>query len=290
MNFKKLSRCLTINTLCDWDCKYCIAETNMFSEKPNKPRPREEEIFIEAIKFLEKVDPDKYGSITLSGGEPGLLPFDKLKQIFQLCYNRGINIDINTNGRIFSKILELKPKDYSLKSCISTIDWHLFPDLEEVVVPSDGDYNKYYQNFASKLNLPKEFKLEQLTTGDPSDQTPQKVYKDPIHIINELIMDFVMIHKIMVRPLIVVTNKDVQYLDGFLSSITRRINPLTVPLEIRLCEKNESGTNKDLVLTGLNQVKATKIINYYKDIGIVSDESIEIINKLFNKEQRNQYK
>ena len=289
MNFKKLSRCLTINTLCDWDCKYCIAETNMFSEKPNKPRPREEEIFIEAIKFLEEVDPDKYGSITLSGGEPGLLPFDKLKQIFQLCYNRGINIDINTNGRIFSKLLELKPKDYSLKSCISTIDWHLFPDLEEVVVPSDGDYNKYYQNFASKLNLPKEFKLEQLTTGDPSDQTPQKVYKDPIHIINELIMDFVMIHKIMVRPLIVVTNKDVQYLDGFLSSITRRVTPLTVPLEIRLCEKNESGTNKDLVLTGLNQVKATKIINYYKDIGIVSDESIEIINKLFNKEQRNQF-
>lgn len=289
MNFKKLSRCLTINTLCDWNCKYCIAETNMFSEKPNKPRPREEEIFIEAIKFLEEVDPDKYGSITLSGGEPGLLPFDKLKQIFQLCYNRGINIDINTNGRIFSKILELKPKDYSLKSCISTIDWHLFPDLEEVVVPSDGDYNKYYQNFASKLNLPKELKLEQLTAGDPSDQTPQKVYKDPIHIINELILDFVMIHKIMVRPLIVVTNKDVQYLDGFLSSITRRVTQLTVPLEIRLCEKNESGTNKDLVLTGLNQVKATKIINYYKDIGIVSDESIEIINKLFNKEQRNQF-
>ena len=289
MNFKKLSRCLTINTLCDWDCKYCIAETNMFSEKPNKPRPREEEIFIEAIKFLEEVDPDKFGSITLSGGEPGLLPFDKLKQIFQLCYNRGINIDINTNGRIFSKLLELKPKDYSLKSCINTIDWHLFPDLEEVVVPSDGDYNKYYQNFASKLNIPKEFKLEQLTAGDPSDQTPQKVYKDPIHIINELVLDFVMIHKIMVRPLIVVTNKDVQYLDGFLSSITRRVTPLTVPLEIRLCEKNESGTNKDLVLTGLNQVKATKIINYYKDIGIVSDESIEIINKLFNKEQRNQF-
>ena len=308
-----------VNTQCDWDCKYCIAETNMFSCKPQKPRPADEVIFIQAIKFLNEVPPDKYHSITLSGGEPGLLPINKLKEIFQLCYNRGLTIDINSNGRIFSKLIEMlrfdlkTDQEISLKNCVktvvSTIDWHIFPDLKEVVEPlfqedKPYDITAWNVNFTSKLNIPNYFKLKEwggvrgeiqskLSTGDPSAPIEFKLEpKDVSHPLSAMktIMDgFIIMHKIMVRPLIVVTEQDIPYLRVFLDTIQKSPVQLSVPFEIRICEKNESNTNKDLVVTGISQVKVLQVLNDYLPTGLVSQESLDILNKIFNKEKRNDH-
>lgn len=325
MNFKNITKCLMVNTQCDWDCKYCIAETNMFSCKPQKPRPADEVIFIQAIKFLNEVPVDKYHSITLSGGEPGLLPINKLKEIFQLCYNRGLTIDINSNGRIFSKLIEMLRSDLkatnesqinqgtSLKNCVetvvSTIDWHIFPDLKEVVEPlfqedKPYDITAWNVNFTSKLNIPNYFKLKEwgyiqegiqskLSTGDPSAPIEFKLEpKDVSHPLSAMktIMDgFIIMHKIMVRPLIVVTEQDIPYLRVFLDTIQKSPVQLSVPFEIRICEKNESNTNKDLVVTGISQVKVLQVLNDYLPTGLVSQESLDILNKIFNKEKRNDH-
>ena len=322
MNFKNITKCLMVNTQCDWDCKYCISETNMFSARPQKPRPGNEVTFIEAIKFLNEVPADKYHSITLSGGEPGLLPFNKLKEIFQLCYNRGLTIDINSNGRIFGKLIEMLRFDLktpeeswetSLKNCVetvvSTIDWHIFPDLKEVVEPltKGVDISAWNVNFTSKLNIPDYFKLKEwggvrctrreiqskLSTGDPSAPIEFKLeprdVSHPLSAMKTLIEGFIIMHKIMVRPLIVVTEQDIPYLRLFLDTVQQSPVQLSVPFEIRICEKNESNTNKDLVVTGISQVKVLQILNEYLPTGLVSKESLDILNKIFNKEKRNDH-
>ncbi len=269
--FNKVSRCLTINTLCDWNCTYCIAETNMFSDKPQKPRPQDEVIFIEAIKFLNEVDPDKYGSITLSGGEPGLLPINKLKEIFHLCYNRGVNIDINSNGRIFNKIIELQPEEIDYTNVINTIDWHLVPNIKEVVEPSGINYKV----FNSKLNVPR---VVLKTQDDSSAGDPSKPNLNPIELINQTIFLFAQKYKIHIRPLIVVTKQDIQILEKFLIAFK-----FQVPLEVRVCEPNESGWNKHQVPGALDKLRIYKILQKDKN---VSEESLEILDKIFKKEKR----
>ena len=267
--FKKLSRCLTINTICDWNCTYCIAETNIFSDKPQKPRPQDEVIFIEAIKFLSEVDPDKYGSITLSGGEPGLLPINKLKEIFQLCYNRGLNIDINSNGRIFNRIVESQPDEISI---INTIDWHLVPNIKEVVEPLGINYKL----FNSKLNVPRVIKDKFSSTGDPSKPNLNPI--NSIELINQTIFLFAQKYKIHIRPLIVVTKQDIQILEKFLNAFK-----FQVPLEVRICEQNESGWNSHQVPGALDKLRIYKILQKDKN---VSEESLEILDKIFKKEKR----
>ena len=291
---KRISRCLTINTQCDWDCKYCIAETNLFSVKPPKPRPQDEVLFLNAMKFLSEVPHDKYWSITLSGGEPGLLPTSKLKEIFQLCYNRGLNIDINSNGRIFSKIIEIaydltvkNPEERSIKNCVNTIDWHIIPDISEVVDASNIDNPIDTQKFLSKINIPKSFKELDQSTGDPSKQKPSPArelssLQSIINLIDKLVFYFTTKHKILVRPLIVVTKQDIPLLDIFLSNLQ-----LQIPIEVRICEVDQSGHNKDLIVKNLDILKVYQILLNHPNT--VSEESLDIINKILNKEKRNHF-
>lgn len=287
---KRISRCLTINTQCDWDCKYCIAETNLFSTKPPKPRPQDEVLFLNAMKFLSEVPQDKYWSITLSGGEPGLLPTSKIKEIFQLCYNRGLNIDINSNGRIFSKIIEIaydltvkNPEERNIKNCVNTIDWHIIPDISEVVDASNINQINT-QKLLSKINIPKSFKELDQSTGDPSKQNPSPAIElsSIIKLIDKLVFYFTTKHKILVRPLIVVTKQDIPLLDIFLKNFQ-----LQIPIEVRICEVDQSGHNKDLIVKNLDILKVYQILLNHPNT--VSEESLDIINKILNKEKRNHF-
>jgi len=107
---------INVTTDCNWDCKYCITNTH---EAPNK-------IDIETIlKNMEELPPDS--SITLSGGEPGMLSRDDIFKIFEK--NKELNfgkIDLLTNGLFIKKYPDL------LKY-FETIDYHCVQSLKDEI-------------------------------------------------------------------------------------------------------------------------------------------------------------
>lgn len=133
---KQKNLCLTITTTCNWDCKWCIAETNLNASPENK-RKWDSNLLIKASNTLDRIPADKYSSITLTGGEPGLVPKDLLICFLRKGYNKGLNIDINTNGTIFkwlndyvdAYIWRSNTIDTNWIESIETIDWHVAPDL-----------------------------------------------------------------------------------------------------------------------------------------------------------------
>ena len=258
-----MNKCLTINTLCNWNCKYCIAETN---REMIKKRPPEETIFLEAKKFLENVNPDDYSSITLSGGEPGLLPTDKMVELLEVCKKRNLKIDFNSNGKIFAKLIYIHNNiDNTLLDCVQTIDWHLSENFNELFV--DQQYR-----LISPYLIP----------------LPDKYSKNIDHniinnTINNTIEAFKNNYDIEVRPLVVLTEKDI---NPMLQDYIYEFKGLNSKLEVRICEPNESGSNIDLVLTNINKLK---MLNYFNHTDIISEESGKILEQIINKEKRNVY-
>lgn len=265
--------CLTINTQCDWDCSYCIAETNLSAKNITKKfRKNEETIFLEAKDFIRNLNTsklkDQLRSITLTGGEPGLLPSNKLLDLIGTAKNQGITIDINSNGRIFKLLKE--PKFEEVASCISSIDWHLFPNLH-------SDLN----SIKDKLN-----------------KVAQKALLIKVDSFLELIEYAKTNFDIEIRPLILLTKEDTQnqeliknFLDWWKNEIINFKSEYDIKLELRTCELNETCTNKRETLQGKDKLKFYKFMrDSNQPLKIISDESLDILLRLTNNEKRDMYK
>jgi len=274
MNNKNL--CLTINTQCDWDCSYCIAETNLSAKNTSKKfRKSEEIIFLEAKEFIKNFNETKLkkelGSITLTGGEPGLLPSNKLLDLIETAKNQDITIDINSNGRIFKLLQE--PRFKEVAPCISSIDWHLFPNLHNDLNSIKDKLNKIAQK-----SLPfKEFKIGSF-----------------LELIEYAKINF----DIEVRPLVLLTREDTcnhdlirKFLDWWKDELLNFKSDHIIQLELRTCELNETSSNKRETLQGKDKLKFYKFMRDYNiPLKIISDESLGILLRLTDNEKRDIYR
>ena len=271
----KKNLCVTINTSCNWDCNYCISETNLHSNADKKKRSQEE-LYIKAYNILNTIDPSEYDTITLSGGEPGLLPEAKLLELLRIGYSRGFNIDINSNGQVLKYIIpaimdyvnqpfELVSDEvwYKLEliKMIDTVDIHLAPTMEEGIKTIDAGlfYKIIYNNQlnASMLSL--------------------------ISVRNNLANV-----GIKVRPLMVIGKSDLPFLESFILTYTNIYNPAitNMKLELRICVDNESGNNPEkLSITEI--LAAIRII--YKYRGTVSEDSLTLAEAALESRKLNRY-
>ena len=271
---QKKNLCVTVNTLCNWDCKYCISETNLSSTSQKKERS-EERLFLNALETLRTLNPDHYKSITISGGEPGLLPENKIFDLLQVGYSRGFTIDINSNGKIFKSIIPYimdyaqLPHDmisdelwYKLEliKMIDTIDLHLAPNMEEgLKMLGDTGTGFIYPN----PTLPKSF--------------------FSLYSIIAIARNV----DIKVRPLMVVGKSDLPYLEDFINAYNKQYIPSsTLPkLELRVCMDNESKNNSEK-LSKEDIMGFMKTI--YKNPG-VSEESMSIAEAALESRKLNRY-
>jgi organic radical activating enzyme len=105
---------LIITYKCNWDCDFCAVDTH--NRKP---------LLFDEIK--EKLKLIRYNypnyNITISGGEPGLLPENQIKYILDDLKEYSKSISINTNGLFLEKYLKYaKYFDYVLYHCSEKLD------------------------------------------------------------------------------------------------------------------------------------------------------------------------
>lgn len=102
---------LAVTNECNWNCKYCLVDTH--NKKPlviNK--------VIEKIKQL----PDNI-SVTLSGGEPGMLNEEDLLNVIELLESKNCVIDLVTNGLFLFRYEKYTSRvNEVLYHCIEDID------------------------------------------------------------------------------------------------------------------------------------------------------------------------
>ena len=116
--------CLTTTWECNWDCPYCIVDTH--SQK---------QITIEQIKQKLKLIKPK-STVSLSGGEPGMLKEDNLKFIIDELLKKECEITVNTNGLFFKKYHKFDKYIQSyLYHCTENID-------NDIIIPEKIDLNK----------------------------------------------------------------------------------------------------------------------------------------------------
>jgi len=80
---------LKITTECNWKCSYCIVDTHNLPERT----------FKQVLEYIYQIP--KGSLVTLTGGEPGLLPAHELDIILGLLERRLCAVRVNTNGAIF---------------------------------------------------------------------------------------------------------------------------------------------------------------------------------------------
>jgi len=77
---------------CNWHCDYCIAYTH---EQPNRK-------FEDVLEEVENL-PENISSVTLAGGEPGMLSKEQIEEIMISLIEKNKIIDLMTNGLFFEK-------------------------------------------------------------------------------------------------------------------------------------------------------------------------------------------
>ena len=231
---------LTITSSCNWDCKWCIAETNL-SASSGKKRKYNSNLMIKASNTLERIPPDKYNSITLTGGEPGLVPKDLLINLLRKGYFNGLTIDINTNGTIFkwfndyidAYVWRNLAMGTNWIEAIDTIDWHVAPDLA-----FDLDHFKIYNR-----------------------------------TINQMIIQYARAN-IKLRPLFIISTNEVNQIESF---VTKWVNEIgnNVEMELRPCLTTKSG-DKTLSLTAYELLHTYRILKKLKSFFplVISDETL----------------
>lgn len=236
----KKNLCLTITTSCNWDCKWCIAETNL-SASSGKKRKYNSNLMIKASNTLERIFPDKYNSITLTGGEPGLVPKDLLINLLRKSYSKGLTIDINTNGTIFkwfndcvdAYVWRNLAMGTNWIEAIDTIDWHVAPDLA-----FDLDHFKIYNR-----------------------------------TINQMLIQYARAN-IKLRPLFIISTNEVNQIESF---VTKWVNEIgnNVEMELRPCLATKSG-DKTLSLTAYELLHTYRILKKLKSFFplVISDETL----------------
>ena len=231
---------LTITSSCNWDCKWCIAETNL-SASSGKKRKYNSNLMIKASNTLERIPPDKYNSVTLTGGEPGLVPKDLLINLLRKGYFNGLTIDINTNGTIFkwfndcvdTYVWRNLAMGTNWIEAIDTIDWHVAPDLA-----FDLDHFKIYNR-----------------------------------TINQMIIQYARAN-IKLRPLFIISTNEVNQIESF---VTKWVNEIgnNVEMELRPCLATKSG-DKTLSLTAYELLHTYRILKKLKSFFplVISDETL----------------
>lgn len=234
----KKNLCLTITS--NWDCKWCIAETNL-SANPEKKRKWDSNLMIKASNTLDRIPADKYNSITLTGGEPGLVPKDLLINLLRKSYSKGLTIDINTNGTIFkwfndyvdAYVWQNPAMDANWIEAIDTIDWHVAPDLT-----FDLDHFKIYNR-----------------------------------TINQMMIQYARAN-IKLRPLFIISTNEVNQIESF---VTKRVNEIgnNVEMELRPCLATKSG-DKTLSLSVYELLHTYRILKKMKSFFplVISDETL----------------
>jgi organic radical activating enzyme len=86
---------LAVTFKCNWDCTYCLVDTH---NQPTKP--------FSVVKAEAHAIPP-YAEVTLSGGEPGLLPRAQLLEIISILRSKSCSVDLLTNGLFFNKHIDL---------------------------------------------------------------------------------------------------------------------------------------------------------------------------------------
>jgi len=119
---------LSVTFKCNWNCDYCISNTHSQSEKVL-------ESVLDEIRNL----PDDVKSVTISGGEPGMLSKDNLGTIISMLKERDLRIDLMTNGLFFKNHPEFLQD-------LDEIFYHVVEDLS-----SKKDF-KLYANIMNKDN------------------------------------------------------------------------------------------------------------------------------------------
>ena len=119
---------LNITFNCNWNCDYCISDTHKQKEKS-----------IESV--IKEIDefPEEVRSVSLSGGEPGLLPKKHIDIIIKKLKEKKLTIDLMTNGLFLERYAEY----------IEYIDEIFYHCVED---PSKKDSFKKYADIMSKEN------------------------------------------------------------------------------------------------------------------------------------------
>jgi len=117
---------IKVTNQCNWDCSYC---DNVDSQNVELDK------LIECINSLQSLNP--YITISLSGGEPGMLSEKYLEQVFKHINNP---CEIATNGTFFEK-------DYHnlFKSKLKEFWYHVTPEI--------NDDNTIYDNIETDLPI-----------------------------------------------------------------------------------------------------------------------------------------
>ena len=237
---KDSNLCLTITSSCNWDCKWCIAETNLSANREKK-RKWDSNLMIKASNTLERIPVDKYNSITLTGGEPGLVHKDLLIDLLRKGYSKDLIIDINTNGTIFkwfndyvdAYVWRNPAMDANWIEAIDTIDWHVAPDLS-----FDLDHFKIYNR-----------------------------------TINQMMIQYARAN-IKLRPLFIISTNEVNQIESF---VTKWVNEIgnNVEMELRPCLVTKSG-DKTLSLSVYELLHTYRILKKMKSFFplVISDETL----------------
>ena len=128
---------LILTYKCNWNCDYCCVDTH------NRNSLSLDDI----VEKLEKVIPGY--NVTLSGGEPGTLPYNIIAMVIDKLEQKECKISLNTNGRFLKKYPELAHHfEYVLYHCsedlIQQPDYFAVSDfktkVEYMLVVSDTNY------------------------------------------------------------------------------------------------------------------------------------------------------
>mgnify|MGYP000642054616 CR=1 FL=1 len=117
--------CLMATYKCNWMCDYCITDTHNQNDITNE------------IILAKLNDIDNDSEVSISGGEPGLIPKERLDMIIASLRAKNCIINVNTNGRFFNKF-----PDYYNK--IDNFYYHVSEnmDINDNIIDVDDPDNK----------------------------------------------------------------------------------------------------------------------------------------------------
>ena len=112
---------IQLTNKCNWNCDYCLVDVHNMKDIP----------FSTVINYVKSL-PDN-AEVTLSGGEPGTLHEDEIKELFEVLQSKNCSIDLLTNGLFLKKYPEYFEKvDYTLYHCVEYLtDDIQFPNLDQ---------------------------------------------------------------------------------------------------------------------------------------------------------------
>ena len=101
--------CVFTTFECNWNCPYCYCDTHSKSRT-----------FEDVMNQLLVIEDGS--TVTLTGGEPGLLTTEQLMTIIKHLRDKGCHVDVNTNGEIFKHEEVIGEVDDILYHCSINMD------------------------------------------------------------------------------------------------------------------------------------------------------------------------